>query len=177
MSDAVLIRASRDDDVPAIAQIYGDNVLVSTASYEYVPPAAEEFARRRAEVVAGGFPYFVAELDGAVVGYAYAHTYRGRIGYRFTVENSVYVADRAAGRGIGKQLMRAVIEACEKLGYRQMIAVVGDRANVASIRLHESCGFRVIGIFPSIGFKFGRWVDSVQLQRALGPGDSALPAD
>ncbi len=175
MSDEVLIRASRDADIAAIAAIYSANVLEATASYEYDPPGVEEMARRRAAILACGFPYFVAEAEGAVVGYAYVSSYRDRTGYRFTVEDSVYVAERAAGRGIGKQLIQALMEACEKLGFRQMIAVVGDRANIASIRLHESCGFRVIGIFPSIGFKFGRWVDSVQMQRALGSGDGTLP--
>ena len=169
------VRAALSEDIPAITVIYGDSVLSSAASYEYDPPSEAHMAQRWAEVLAQGFPYVVAELDGKVVGFAYASAYRTRIGYRYTVENSVYVDVRHQGCGIGKHLMAAVIAACEKQGMRQMVAVIGDRANVASIKLHESCGFKLIGIFPSLGFKFGRWVDCVQMQLALGEGDSSLP--
>ena len=169
------VRVALSEDIPAITVIYGDSVLSSAASYEYDPPSEAHMAQRWAEVLAQGFPYVVAELDGKVVGFAYASAYRTRIGYRYTVENSVYVDVRHQGRGIGKHLMAAVIAACEKQGMRQMVAVIGDRANVASIKLHESCGFKLIGIFPSLGFKFGRWVDCVQMQLALGEGDSGLP--
>lgn len=171
---APFIRPSREEDIAAITAIYGDSVLFNASSYEYDPPGEAEMARRRSAILADGFPYLIAELDEKVVGYAYASPFRPRIGYRFTVENSVYVDPACVGRGIGRRLLMAVIEECEKLGYRQMIAVIGDRANVASIRLHESCGFKLIGIFPSLGFKFGRWVDSVQMQRTLGEGDSTL---
>lgn len=173
---APFIRPSRVEDIAAITAIYGDSVLFNASSYEYDPPGEAEMVRRRSAVLADGFPYLIAELDEKVVGYAYASPFRPRIGYRFTVENSVYVDPACVGRGIGKHLLMAVIEECEKLGYRQMIAVIGDRANIASIRLHESCGFKLIGIFPSLGFKFGRWVDSVQMQRPLGEGDSNLPS-
>lgn len=169
------IRPARSEDIPAITAIYGASVLSSAASYEYDPPSEAQMVQRWAEVLAQGFPYVVAELDGKVAGFAYASAYRTRIGYRYTVENSVYVDVRHQGRGIGKHLMAVVIAACEKQGLRQMIAVIGDRANVASIKLHESCGFKLIGIFPSLGFKFGRWVDSVQMQLSLGAGDSSLP--
>ena len=169
------VRAALSEDIPAITVIYGDSVLSSAASYEYDPPSEAHMVQRWAEVLAQGFPYVVAELDGKVVGFAYASAYRTRIGYRYTVENSVYVDVRHQGCGIGKHLMAAVIAACEKQGMRQMVAVIGDRANVASIKLHESCGFKLIGIFPSLGFKFGRWVDCVQMQLALGEGDSSLP--
>ena len=172
---APVIRVSREEDIAAITAIYGDSVLFNASSYEYDPPDEAEMARRRGAVLAGGFPYLIAELDGKVAGYAYAGPFRPRVGYRFTVENSVYIDPACVGRGIGKRLLMGVIDECEKLGFRQMIAVIGDRANVASIKLHESCGFRLIGVFPSVGFKFGRWVDSVQMQRTLGEGDSTLP--
>ena len=172
----LLIRPSRDEDAPAMATIYAASVANETASWEYEPPSIEEFARRRAEVLAKGFPYFAAELDGEVVGYSYASPYRARIGYRFVVEDTVYVLNEIKGRGIGKRLLATLIDECAKRGYRQMIAVIGDSANLGSIKLHEACGFERAAVFKSIGFKFGRWLDSVQMQRALGAG-SALPSD
>jgi L-amino acid N-acyltransferase YncA len=171
----VLIRASRDDDIDAIAAFYQQSVATGTASWEYDPPSVEEMAKRRHAVVANGFPYLVAEIDSRVVGYAYASTYRARIGYRFVVEDSIYVAPDMQGRGIGKMLLMAVIAECEKLGFRQMIAVIGDSENAGSIALHERCGFQHAGRFNGIGYKFGRWLDSVQMMRALGAGSSSAP--
>jgi L-amino acid N-acyltransferase YncA len=170
-----LIRASRDDDIDAIASFYCDSVATDTASWEYDPPSVEEMAKRRHAVIANGFPYLVAEIDGGVVGYAYASTYRARIGYRFVVEDSVYVAPDMQGRGIGKMLLMALIGECEKSGFRQMIAVIGDSENAGSIALHERCGFQHAGRFNGIGYKFGRWLDSVQMLRALGAGSSNAP--
>ncbi len=169
------IRASRDDDLAAITTIYGHHVLHGSASFETEPPALEEMRRRRAELLARGYPYLVAEDAAGVVGYAYAGPYRARPAYRDTVENSVYLRPDAIGRGIGRRLLEALIGDCEARGYRQMIAVVGDSGNMASIRLHERAGFRLVGVLRSVGFKHGRWLDTVLLQRALGPGDGAPP--
>jgi len=173
---APIIRPSRDDDVAAIAAIYAHHVLHGLASFEEKPPAADEIGRRRGDILARGLPYLVAERDRRVVGYCYAGPFRPRIGYRFTLEDSIYVDPGEVGRGIGRLLLAPVIERCAELGYRQMIAVIGGRETVASIRLHESLGFAHIGVFPAIGFKFGRWVDTVLMQRALGPGADTLPS-
>ena len=175
MITRVLIRASRDDDIDAIAGFYCESVATGTASWEYDPPSVEEMTKRRHAVIAGGFPYFVAECDDRVVGYCYASSYRTRIGYRFVVEDSVYVAPDMQGRGIGKTLLMAVIAECEKLGFRQMIAVIGDSENTGSIALHERCGFQHAGRFNGIGYKFGRWLDSVQMMRTLGAGSNTAP--
>ena len=175
MITPVLIRASRDNDIDAIASFYQQSVATGTASWEYDPPSVEEMAKRRHAVIANGFPYLVAEMDSRLVGYCYASTYRARIGYRFVVEDSVYVAPDMQGRGIGKMLLVALIGECEKLGFRQMIAVIGDSENAGSIALHERCGFQHAGRFNGIGYKFGRWLDSVQMMRALGAGSSSAP--
>ncbi|MEJ1157680.1 GNAT family N-acetyltransferase [Prosthecomicrobium sp. N25] len=171
----VLIRDCREADVPAIRGIYAEAVLTGLASFEVEPPDEAEMLRRRAAVLAGGFPYFVAELDGRVAGYAYAGPYRPRPAYRFSVENSIYVDQGAQRHGIGRRLLAHLIAACTERGFRQMIAVIGDSGNDASIRLHAAAGFATIGTLPSIGFKHGRWVDSVLMQRALGDGDRTLP--
>jgi phosphinothricin acetyltransferase len=173
----LVIRASRDDDVAAIAAIYAHHVLHGIASFEETPPSVEEMARRRGAVVTGGFPYLVAERDGNVVGYCYAGAYRPRIGYRFTVEDSIYIDPGAVGRGIGRALLTEVIERVTRQGYRQMIAVIGGSETLPSIRLHAGLGFAQIGVFPAVGFKFGRWIDSVYVQRALGPGETTLPQE
>jgi len=171
------IRPSRDDDVPAIAAIYGHHVLTGVASFEEAPPAPEEMARRRQAVVDRGLPYLIAERAGRVVGYCYAGPFRPRVGYRFTLEDSVYVDANEIGRGIGRRLLGEVVTRSEALGYRQMVAVIGGRETVASIRLHEALGFAHIGILPAVGFKFGRWIDIVIMQRVLGPGAAELPRE
>jgi phosphinothricin acetyltransferase len=175
MSAELVVRASRDDDVAAIAAIYGHHVLHGVASFEEVPPPEEEMARRRSEIVARDFPYFVAERAGKIVGYSYAGPYRPRIGYRFSLEDSIYIDPGEVGRGIGRALLARVIERSSELGYRQMIAVIGGSETLPSIRLHTALGFAHIGLFPGVGFKFGRWIDSVYMQRALGPGNTTLP--
>ena len=177
MSDAApVIRPSRDDDVAAIAAIYGHHVLHGLASFEEVPPPVAEISRRRAAVLEHGLPYMVAEREGRIIGYCYAGLFRPRIGYRFTLEDSIYIDAAEVGRGVGRGLLSVLLERCTDLGYRQMVAVIGGRETVASIRLHEALGFAHIGVLPSVGFKFGRWVDIVIMQRALGPGDTTLPA-
>jgi L-amino acid N-acyltransferase YncA len=174
-ADELAIRPSRDDDVAAIAAIYGHHVLHGIASFEEVPPDAAEMARRRAELVARGLPYLVAERAGRVVGYCYAGPYRARIGYRFSLEDSIYIDPGEVGRGIGRALLAEVIERSTDLGYRQMVAVIGGSETLPSIRLHAALGFTQVGVLSAIGFKFGRWIDSVLMQRSLGPGDAALP--
>lgn len=169
------VRDSRDTDVAAIQAIYAFHVLHGLASFEEQPPTVDEMARRRAAVVEAGYPHLVAEQDGEVVGYSYASAYRPRPAYRFTVENSVYVRDGLHGRGVGRVLLGALIERCGAGPWRQMIAVIGDSGHAASIGLHEAFGFRRVGTLQAVGFKFGRWVDSVLMQRALGPGEGAGP--
>ena len=171
----VLFRPSRDDDIAAIAAIYAHHVLHGIASFEEVPPTVEEMARRRGELVKHGFPYLVAERGGKVIGYCYSGPYRARIGYRFTVEDSIYIDANEVGRGVGRMLLAQVIELSTELGYRQMIAVIGGSETLPSINLHKRLGFAQIGVFPGIGFKFGRWIDSVYMQRVLGPGNTTLP--
>lgn len=176
MSDAApIIRPSRDEDVAAIAAIYGHHVLHGLASFEEVPPPIEEIARRRAAILAHGLPYLVAERQGRVVGYCYAGPFRPRIGYRYTLEDSIYIDAAEVGRGVGRALLQPLLVRCTELGYRQMVAVIGGRETIASIRLHEAQGFTHMGILTAVGFKFGRWVDIIMMQRALGPGDSTLP--
>ena len=162
-----LIRPSTENDVPAIAAIYAHHVLTGTASFEIEPPDEAEMLRRRAEITAKGFPYLVADDGGQVVGYAYAGPYRARLAYRHTVENSIYVRHDMAGKGVGALLMPALITACEKNGYKQMIAVIGDSGNAASIKLHRKFGFRDVGVLKDVGFKFDRWLDVIYMQRSL----------
>ena len=176
MSDAApIIRPSRDDDVAAITAIYAHHVLHGLASFEEVPPPPEEIARRRAAILEHGLPYLVAERQGRVVGYTYAGPFRPRISYRYTLEDSIYVDATEVGRGVGRVLLPPLLARCTELGYRQMVAVIGGRETAASIRLHESLGFTHMGVLRAVGFKFGRWVDTVLMQRALGPGDATLP--
>ena len=170
-TEHVRVRDARGDDILRVTAIYAHHVRYGLASFELDPPDAAEMARRHAEVTALGLPYLVAEVAGEVAGYAYATLYRTRPAYRFTVEDSVYIDHAHAGRGIGSVLLRALIAACETRGCRQMVAVIGDSANLPSIRLHEKFGFARTGLLPAVGWKFNRWVDSVLMQRALGPGD------
>ena len=172
-----IIRPSKAADVAAIAEIYGYHVLNGLASFELLAPSADEIAKRRADVVGRNFPYLAAEVDGKLVGYAYASLYRIRPAYRHTLEDSVYVHKDFGGRGIGKLLLTALIESCEKAGCRQLIAVIGDSANHGSIKLHGACGFKKVGVMKAVGFKFGQWVDSVYMQREIGEGAKTLPPD
>ncbi len=171
------IRPAAVTDLPAITAIYREAVLHGTATFELDPPDLAEMTRRFEALTKGGFPYLVAVMEDVVVGYAYAGPYRPRPAYRFTVENSVYLDPASQGRRIGTRLMQDLIVACEARGYRQMIAVIGDSANLASVSLHVRTGFDMIGTHPSVGFKFGRWLDTVMMQRALGEGAVTLPKD
>ena len=174
---ALEIRPAIEADLPFITAIYEHAVRYGTATFELTPPDSAEMTRRFRVLIDGGFPYFVATLDGEVVGYAYAGAYRPRPAYRFTVENSVYLEPAIQRRGIGLQLMQRLIGECEARGYRQMIAVIGDSANAGSIGVHAACGFQMIGTHPHVGFKFGRWLDTVMMQRALGEGATTVPVE
>jgi phosphinothricin acetyltransferase len=169
------IRPTVAADLPSITEIYAHEVSQGTATFELVPPDVAEMTRRFQTLIDGGFPYFVATLDDCVAGYAYASSYRPRPAYRFTVENSVYLRPAAHRRGIGRQLLERLIAECEGRGFRQMIAVIGDSSNAASIGVHAACGFRMIGTHPHVGLKFGRWLDTVMMQRELGEGASTVP--
>jgi len=173
----VKIRPASEADLPAITAIYEHAVRFGTATFELDPPDLAEMTRRFRALADGKFPYLVAELDGAVVGYAYAGPYRPRPAYRFSVENSVYFDPKAQGRGAGKLIMQELIARCEQGGFRQMVAVIGDSANAASIGVHRSTGFRMIGTCDNVGFKFGRWLDTVLMQRDLGEGARTVPKD
>lgn len=171
----LLIRDSVDADLPPIKAIYAHHVLHGTASFELDPPSIEEMRQRRAAVLAQGMFYLVAEIDGEVVGYAYATPYRPRPAYRHTVEDSVYVKTGRGGLGIGGKLLAALVERCAAAGWRQMLAVVGDSRNAASLALHASQGFHPVGTLRSVGHKHGEWRDTVLMQRALGDGDATPP--
>jgi phosphinothricin acetyltransferase len=169
------VRDALPADVPVIQSIYAHHVLRGLASFEEVPPDAAEIERRYREIAGRGLPYVVAEADGRVAGYAYAGPYRTRPAYRYTVEDSVYVAPDAAGRGLGHAALAEVIHRAAERGCRQMIAIIGNSGNRPSIRLHEKLGFRHAATLQAVGFKFGRWVDTVLMQRSLGAGESRLP--
>ena len=172
----VAIRPASATDIPAITRIYAHAVEHGTASFELTPPDEAEMARRMGDLTGKGYPYLAAESDGALAGYAYAGPYRTRPAYRPTVEDSVYIAPDMHRRGVGRALLAALIEATAARGFRQMIAVIGDSTRqVPSIGLHEALGFRHIGILQDVGFKHGRWLDSVLMQRALGSGAKTAP--
>src|SRR5271166_4095783 len=173
----VVIRPSREGDVAEIAAIYRYHVLCGLASFEEIPPDPEELATRRRDILGRGLPYLVAERLGRVLGYCYAGPYRTRSAYRFTLEDSIYVDQAEVGRGLGKALLATVLDRCTNLGYRQMVAVIGGSDTWPSIRLHAALGFTRTGTLPAVGFKFGSWVDIVVMQRALGPGETAAPAE
>ena len=163
----MLVRPSTDLDIPAITEIYDHHVRHGIASFETEPPDADEMVRRRSEVIERGLPWLVAEIEGRVLGYAYAMQYRSRNAYRFTLEDSIYVHPMHVGKGIGKLLLPELIVRCQEVGARQMIAVIGDTDNPGSIRLHARFGFRHVGVLRAVGFKFERWLDTVLMQRPL----------
>ncbi|WP_431301719.1 GNAT family N-acetyltransferase [Sediminicoccus sp. BL-A-41-H5] len=169
------IRDARDSDLPAITAIYAHWVTHGRASFDLDPPDLAEMTRRRATVLAGGYPYLVAEHEGEVLGYAYASLYRARPAYRFTVENSVYVRPGGNRQGAGRALLEALIARCAESGFRLMIAVIGDSGNAPSIGLHAACGFQPAGLLPGTGWKHGQWVDTVLMTRELGAGRATPP--
>jgi L-amino acid N-acyltransferase YncA len=174
---ACLVRDSRDEDLAQVQSIYCFHVRRGLASFEEQPPSVEEMKRRRCDVLGRGLPYLIAQTSGEIAGYAYAAPYRFRSAYRFTIEDSVYVDQRHYRCGVGRALLGELIGRCEKGPFRQMIAVIGDSDNISSIALHQRLGFRRVGHLQAVGFKFGRWVDSVLMQRALNVGDRDLPAE
>jgi L-amino acid N-acyltransferase YncA len=171
----MLIRPATNADAKALAAIYGHHVVHGFGTFEEAPPSPADMDQRRRAIVAHGLPYLAAEDAGRVVGFAYAAPFRPRAAYRFTVEDSVYIAPDAIGQGIGRAVLSAVLEACEGLGLRQVMAVIGDSANAASIGLHSALGFEHMGVGRSVGFKQGRWIDIVWMQKALNRGDATVP--
>ena len=171
----VEIRPATPDDLDSVWAIYAHHVLKGLASFEEAPPSLDEIVRRFREVTGGGLPWIVAQYGDKIAGYGYCSLYRTRSAYRYSLEDSIYVRHDMHGRGIGKALLGELILRSEALGYRQLIAVIGDSANAASINLHAAAGFLRVGTLRSVGFKFGRWVDSVIMQRPLGRGDATAP--
>src|SRR3954466_12125609 len=176
LGERVQVRPATNDDLPAIHEIYGYHVLHGLASFEEEPPPLDELTRRFEDVHRRGLPWLAADFGGVLAGYGYCAPYRARSAYRYSLEDSIYVRHGSEGRGVGSALLAALIERCEALGYRQLVAVIGDNANAASIKLHASFGFLRVATLRSVGFKFGRWVDSVVMQRPLGPGDATPPS-
>ncbi len=172
----IVVRDAGEGDMPAVQGIYAHYVLSSLATFEETPPPVDAMLARRRACLDNGLPYLVAEADGEVVGFAYAAPYHARPAYRFAIEDLVYVADGLRGRGVGSALLGRLIERCEAGPWRQMVAIVGDSANAGSIGLHRRFGFELTGVLKSVGHKFGRWVDTPILQRALGAGDGEAPA-
>lgn len=176
-TEQVTIRNATFDDIAQIQQIYAHHVLSSTATFEETPPTEQEMRERVEKVRSLGLPWLVAEREGRIMGYCYASQYRPRPAYRFTVENSIYLADGESGKGIGQQLLAALIQRCEQGPWRQMIAVIGGTQNQSSISLHRKLGFNHVGTQPDTGYKFGQWIDVVFMQRALGPGGATPPEE
>lgn len=170
-----VVRDATDGDMPAVQAIYAHNVLHGRASFEETPPTLGEMLERRGIVLALGIPYLVAEVRGEIAGYSYATSYRPRPAYRFTIEDSVYVADSFHGRGIGAALLRELVERCSVGPWRQMLAIIGNSGNASSIAVHRRLGFEHVGTLKSVGYKLGSWTDTVLMQRALGAGDAAPP--
>jgi L-amino acid N-acyltransferase YncA len=170
-----LIRPSHEQDLAAITRIYGHHVLNGTGTFETTPPSEADMTTRRADVLSKGLPWLVVEDDGAVVGFAYGNWFKPRPAYRFSVEDSIYMAPEAAGKGLGRALLAELMAALERAGVRRVMAVIGDSANAGSIGVHKALGFEVAGTIPSCGWKFDRWLDIVLMQRSLGVGDSTAP--
>ncbi len=175
MAEDVIIRPATAADAPALAAIYGHHCCHGFGTFEETAPAPDDMAARLAAVQGYGLPYLIAEIDAAPAGFAYAGPFRPRAAYRYTAEDSVYIAPDRVGQGVGKALLAQVISDCEALGLRQLMAVIGDSANAASIALHRSLGFEMQGIMPAVGHKFGRWVDIVFMQRTLNGGAETAP--
>lgn len=176
-NNGVVMRDATDDDMAEVQRIYAHHVLNGLATFEEVPPTVDEMRRRRAAVLSAGLPYLVADVDGRVAGYSYATAYRPRPAYRNTIEDSVYVSEALRGRRVGAALLQGLIARAEAGPWRQMLAVIGNSGNAGSIALHRRMGFEMVGTLRSVGFKLGQWVDTVLMQRPLGPGAFTLPAE
>ncbi|MGM9428221.1 GNAT family N-acetyltransferase [Hydrogenophaga sp. MI9] len=172
-----LIRPSTDHDLDAITRIYGHHVLHGTGTFETTPPTLAEMTARRADVLSKGLPWLVVEDGGQVLGYAYGNWFKPRPAYRFSVEDSIYMAPEAAGKGLGRALLTELLAALERAGIRKVMAVIGDSANAGSVGVHTALGFERVGVVPSCGWKFGRWLDIVMMQRSLGQGDRTPPEE
>jgi L-amino acid N-acyltransferase YncA len=177
MREPPQLRDCREEDLAGVGEIYAREVREGTASFELEPPDPTELRARWQALRDAGLPYLVADHGGRIAGYAYAGRYRARPGYRYTVENSVYVATWARRQGVGRALLEAVITGATACGMRQMVAIIGDSAHLASIRLHQQAGFRRVGVLENVGCKFGRWLDTVIMQRSLGDGAASPPSD
>lgn len=173
----MLLRPSQAADIPAITALYAHHVLHGTGTFELEPPDEADMARRHADVTGKGLPWLVAQDASGVIGYAYANHFRPRRAYRFCLEDSIYVAPTAQGRGVGRLLLAELMARCEALGARQMLAVIGDAANAGSIGVHRSLGFEHTGVLKASGWKFGRWLDVILMQKALGTGAATDPVD
>ena len=171
----ILIRPSQDADLPAITAIYAHHVLHGTGTFETTPPTEADMASRRSDVLGKGLPWLVAEVDGAVAGFAYGNWFKPRAAYRYSVEDSIYLAPHQQGKGLGRALMAELLAQLERAGVRRVMAVIGDSANAGSVGLHRALGFEPVGTVPSCGWKFNRWLDIVLMQRALGAGDTTAP--
>ncbi|MBS77079.1 GNAT family N-acetyltransferase [Variovorax sp.] len=169
------IRPSREDDIPAIAAIYAHHVLHGTGTFETEPPSPTEMAARRADVLGKGLPYLVAERDGELLGFAYCNWFKPRPAYRYSAEDSIYLAEAARGQGLGARLLAALSEAAEAAGVRKLIAVIGDSANAGSIGVHRGQGFTQVGVLKDCGWKFGQWRDVVLMEKSIGAGSSTHP--
>lgn len=172
----LIIRPSSAADLTVITQIYGSAVTSGTGTFELEPPDGADMAQRRDDVLAKGLPWLVAERGGALLGYAYANHFRPRLAYRFCLEDSIYLAPQAQGQGVGRLLLAELMAQCEARGARQMLAVIGDAANLGSIAVHRACGFLPVGVFKSAGWKFERWLDVVLMQKGLGDAAATAPA-
>jgi L-amino acid N-acyltransferase YncA len=170
-----LIRPSRDEDIPAITAIYAHHVLHGTGTFETEPPSAADMTARRADVLSKGLPYLVAEHDGVIAGFAYGNWFKPRPAYRFSVEDSIYLAPNLHRKGLGRALLAELILRCEAVGIRKMMAVIGDSANAGSVGVHRALGFTQLGVIESCGWKFGAWRDIVIMQKTIGAGDSEPP--
>jgi phosphinothricin acetyltransferase len=176
-SHPLRVRPSTEADLPAITRIYGHAVRHGTGTFELEVPDEAEMARRREAVLANGLPWLVAERDGRTLGYAYANHFRPRRAYRFCLEDSVYLDESARGQGAGRVLLAELLAQCEARGARQMLAVIGDSANAGSVGVHRACGFEDVGVFKAAGWKFGRWLDVVLMQKSLGEASATEPRD
>ena len=171
------LRPSTDADVPSITAIYAHHVLHGTGTFETTPPTEQDMANRRLDVLGRGLPYLVAEQGGRILGFAYCQWFKPRPAYRYSAEDSIYLHPDAAGQGIGKQLLAALVHQAEAAGIRKLIAVIGDSANAGSIGVHRSLGFDKVGTIQSCGWKFGRWLDIVLMEKAIGAGDKSPPQE